>query len=86
MQAVMLSSLLVLEAGITAVACVTAAAFIPAIVAFPADPGVPILVGVFTYCTMRHIRLSDYRVIELQLTNYKNIEDWRIRETSIADP
>jgi hypothetical protein len=35
MQAVMFSSLLLLEAGITAVPCVTAAAFIPAVAGIP---------------------------------------------------
>jgi hypothetical protein len=60
--------------GVLAVALVTAAAGVPLLLVFllllaflvllvPADYGVPILVGVFTYvlyCTMRHIRLSDY--------------------------
>jgi hypothetical protein len=89
MQAVMLSSLLLLEAGITAVAlsllqlssllllafpalsdipcCCWCSCCIPGVAgifaaSIPADPGAPILVG--TYCTMRHIILSDYWAIE----------------------
>jgi hypothetical protein len=70
-----------------AVAFVPVAACVPAIAVILATasvhPGIPILAGVLTYCmycTLRHIRLSDYRkMLIFLLSNYRNIE-YRIGE------
>jgi hypothetical protein len=63
-----------------------------AVASIPADPGIPILTGGFTYWTvhtLRHItRLSDYGTVAIGLLFFADIGlseyrilDWRIQET-----
>ncbi len=46
-----------------------------AVANIPADPGIPILAGGFTYWTRLDTRLSNYRTMAIKLLwNYQNIE------------
>ncbi len=59
------------------------------VASIPADPGIPILVGGFTYWTVR-TRLSSYRTMAIGLLFFAaiglseyRILDWRIQETIV---